>query len=205
MTEPATPGPDGRYEPYAARCADALVELASQRLTDDQDGDRACVVVHVPAGALVEGGTEPGAEIADGIPIPNEVARRIACDAYWQPALDRYERTIATSRRKRTIPASLRRAIRRRDRHCRFPGCDRRRGLQIHHMVHYADGGPTESWNLVSLCPYHHRFLHEHGWTVTGDPEQPEGLVFRAPDGRRLGGPRPRLRPEIRARVLQPA
>jgi hypothetical protein len=71
-------------------------------------------------------------------------------------------------------------------------------------MIHYADGGPTEAWNLIWVCPYHHRFLHEHAWTVTGDPERPDGLVFAAPDGRRFGGPSPRLRPDIRSRVLQP-
>jgi hypothetical protein len=112
MTEPATAGPDGQYEPYAARCADALVELASQRLADDHDGDRACVVVHVPAAALAKASTEPGAEIAEGISIANEVARRIACDASWQPVVDRYETIVAMARRKRAIAASLRRAIR---------------------------------------------------------------------------------------------
>jgi hypothetical protein len=57
----------------------------------------------------------------------------------------------------------------------------------------------------VLLCPHHHRFVHEHGWRIKGDPAEPDGIEFRAPDGRRLGGPRPPLRPDVRTRFLQRA
>ena len=98
----------------------------------------------------------------------------------------------------------MRRKVRHRDRHCRFPGCDRTRALHIHHIRHRADGGPTELWNLALLCPFHHRFVHEHGWRIIGDPADPDGLEFHAPDGRRLGGPRPPLRLDVRDRILKP-
>ncbi|HVE92248.1 MAG TPA: DUF222 domain-containing protein [Actinomycetota bacterium] len=42
---------------YEARCADALVQLASQDLSGASDADRACVVVHVDATASTRGDT----------------------------------------------------------------------------------------------------------------------------------------------------
>ncbi len=207
IAEPVTRDADGSYEPFDARCADALGELASQRLTDDVEPDRACLVVHTPATALVEGSTEPGAELAEGnIPIANETVRRLACDASLQLMVEtRDGEALAVGRRTRTVPAAMRRAVRRRDGHCRFPGCDRTRFLHVHHVIHHADGGVTELWNLVLLCPFHHRFVHEPHWKIKGDPAEPDGIEFHSPESRRLGGPRPPLRPDIRARILQPA
>lgn len=207
IAEPVTQDADGQYEPFDVRCADALGELASQRLVDDAEPDRACVVVHAPVAALIEGSTEPGAELAgDDVSIANETVRRLACDATLQPMFEAPDGSaVAAGRRTRTIPAAMRRRVMQRDRHCRFPGCDRTRGVQVHHAVHHADDGVTELWNLVLLCPQHHRFLHEHRWRIKGDPGRPDGLEFHAPDGRRLGGPLPPLRPDIRTRILEPA
>jgi hypothetical protein len=206
LAEPVTQDADGRYESFEARCADALGELVSQRLVDDSDPDRACLVVHAPAATLTEGSTAPGAELADVyIPIAIETLRRLACDATLQLMLETPDgAALATGRRTRTVPAAMRRAIRRRDRHCRFPGCNRVRFLHVHHVIHHADGGVTELWNLILLCPHHHRFVHEHGWRIKGDPAEPDGIEFHSPDGRRLGGPRPPLRPDVRTRFLQP-
>jgi hypothetical protein len=71
--------------------------------------------------------------------------------------------------------------LRSRDRGCRFPGCDHRRFLHAHHIHHWARGGPTSLENLVHLCSYHHRLVHEGGFRVerTGGG----GLRFRRPDG----------------------
>ena len=56
--------------------------------------------------------------------------------------------------------------------------------LHAHHRTHWADGGPTDLDNLILLCGYHHRFLHEHGWTIENDGyDKP---VFRKPDGQDL-------------------
>ena len=41
-----------------------------------------------------------------------------------------------------TIPVHLRRAVRKRDKHCRFPGCDLpAAGCEVHHITHRKDGG----------------------------------------------------------------
>lgn len=38
-------------------------------------------------------------------------------------------------------------------------------------MIHWADGGPTDLGNLVSLCGFHHRFVHAHGWDIEVRPD----------------------------------
>ena len=44
---------------------------------------------------------------------------------------------------------------------CRFPGCPNTRYLDGHHIQHWAHGGETKLSNLVSLCRFHHRQVHE--------------------------------------------
>jgi 5-methylcytosine-specific restriction endonuclease McrA len=57
--------------------------------------------------------------------------------------------------------------LRFRDQGCRFPGCDRPPAwTDGHHIIHWADGGPTELENLVSLCRPHHRAVHEQRWRI---------------------------------------
>jgi phosphohistidine phosphatase len=43
----------------------------------------------------------------------------------------------------------------------RFPGCSHTRYLDGHHIRHWADGGQTRLSNLVLLCRFHHRQVHE--------------------------------------------
>ncbi|MGH9224695.1 MAG: DUF222 domain-containing protein [Acidimicrobiales bacterium] len=173
------PDPEtGLYEPYEARAADALVELASGHLVAQASPDRATVVVHTDADGI--------AEIDGGPTIATETLRRMACDARVELVLHAADgRTVGVGRSRRTVPAWLVRQIRRRDQGCRFLGCERRRWAHAHHRVHWADGGPTDMGNLISLCPYHHRLVHERGWRIEGDPEGE--LTFIRPDGRPLG------------------
>ncbi|MDQ4143956.1 MAG: HNH endonuclease, partial [Actinomycetota bacterium] len=65
----------------------------------------------------------------------------------------------------RNIPAWLRRQVLHRDDHrCTFAGCDMRRFLQVHHIKPWP--GPTNLDNLVTLCHFHHKLVHEYGWSV---------------------------------------
>ena len=74
---------------------------------------------------------------------------------------------LSVGRATRTIPAHIRTALLLRDNGCRFPGCDRPPAwTDGHHIIHWADGGPTELDNLVSLCRRHHRAVHEQGWRI---------------------------------------
>jgi len=171
-----------------ARLADALSELASARLAADADADRATVVVHVDE--KVQSGSLP-----NGATVPFETARRLACDARIQEVVGSGGQTIGIGRTSRQVPGWLLRMLRERDGGCGFPGCGRMRWLHAHHIVHWADGGPTDADNLMLLCGYHHRLVHERGWTV-----EPRSHEFVRPDGRTYR-PRPEpLRPEIRGR-----
>ncbi|GGI09175.1 HNH endonuclease [Egicoccus halophilus] len=72
---------------------------------------------------------------------------------------------------------------------CRFPGCVSRRNLHVHHVLHWADGGPTERANLVTLCAFHHRHLHRlhdrgRPLRITVDPTGSH--TFRTVDGHHL-------------------
>ena len=88
---------------------------------------------------------------------------------------------VTVGRKTRTVPPSIRRALRSRDRGCRFPGCTHDRFTDAHHIQHWADGGETCAENLVLLCRRHHRLIHEGGFSI--EREDPNGLVFRRPDG----------------------
>lgn len=152
----------GSAEPRPARQAsnaEALIAVAEAALADadaDRPGDeRYQVVVHVDEGVLSHDG-EGGCALDDGSAIAPETARRLACDAS----------VVRNGRKTRAIPPTLRRALRARDRGCRFPGCENRRFLDAHHVHHWARGGPTTLGNLVLLCRRHHRLVHEGGYGV---------------------------------------
>ena len=78
----------------------------------------------------------------------------------------------------------LRRIVRARDGHCRFPGCGvEARRCQLDHVIRFPDG-PTTLDNLHSLCTTHHAFKHHSGWTVTMDPTG--DCTWTTPRGRTL-------------------
>ena len=140
------------------------------------------MLVHVDAAAL--SGTENGGrcELDDGAPLAAQTARRLACDASIVRLLERDGKPLRIGRKTRAIPPAVRRALRTRDRGCRFPGCTARRFIDAHHIEHWANGGTTDLENLVQLCSAHHRLLHEGGYGIrrrTGG-----GLTFLRTDGR---------------------
>jgi hypothetical protein len=112
------------------------------------------------------------------------VLRRLACDANLVLLATDGRLPIDLGRQQRRPSAAQRRALMFRDRSCRFPGCDAHRHLHAHHVVHWADDGPTDLANLVLVCGFHHRFVHEHGWTVT--PAATGTFRFAPPGGRAL-------------------
>jgi hypothetical protein len=165
------------------RRADALVALASRDIAEDQDADRATVVVHAGLDAL--GGDVGGCELEDGPVIHPQTARRLACDARLQVVVhDEHGEAVGIGRMSRTAPPWLVRQLRHRDRGCTFPGCESRSFLHAHHIEHWGRGGPTDLDNLVLVCTFHHKLVHEYGWRVELDlPAAPRW--FR-PGGRRF-------------------
>ena len=84
-----------------------------------------------------------------------------------------------------TIPVHLRRAITRRDPHCRFPGCHQPPAVcHAHHLVPRSEGGATSIGNLCLLCPFHHLIaVHRWGWKLVLNPDGTTAAV--SPDGDR--------------------
>ena len=86
-------------------------------------------------------------------------------------------------------PLERRRLSRPRDRTCRFPGCEARRFTQAHHLTFWSHGGKTELANLLLICSFHHRLVHEHGWKVARTRDgtlrwlRPGGVEYRAGPG----------------------
>ena len=75
---------------------------------------------------------------------------------------------LAYGHTRRTATPGLRRALTARDRGCAFPACTRPAAwCQAHHVIAWADGGPTNADNLVLLCGYHHREYAARGWVIT--------------------------------------
>ena len=175
--------------------ADALLLMAEALLAsgpvDRSGADSYQVVVHVDAAALSaaseasEAEAEGTCQLDDGSLLHPETARRLACDASVVRILERDGRPLSVGRRTRSIPPALRRALQSRDGCCRFPGCTQRRFLHAHHIEHWAHGGSTELTNLVHLCTYHHRLVHEGGYTLERAGRRGV-LRFRRPDGRPL-------------------
>ncbi|WP_433802772.1 HNH endonuclease signature motif containing protein [Actinomycetospora sp. CA-084318] len=106
--------------------------------------------------------------LGDSTWIRPDTARRLACDADLIPmVLGSKGEVLDVGRKTRAIPTATGRAVVRRDRHCAFPGCAKKaRHSEIHHIIHWGNGGHTEPDNLVCLCRYHHDLVHHGGWTV---------------------------------------
>ena len=94
---------------------------------------------------------------------------------------DHQGNVLDVGRRHRRPPPALRRAVRERDGcRCQYPGCNSRHA-DIHHIVPWAAGGPSELSNLTSFCEAHHVIVHEVGLLVArGDDGS---LTVDMPDG----------------------
>ena len=184
---PAMPGEEGACH-VDARRADALVMMASARIAEDPDPDRAMVVVHAGSGAPPAG---EGCELEGGGVIDRETARRLACTARLQLVVENAAGDpLRLGRITRKPSSAMIRAVRHRDRECTFPGCGIRRFAQAHHVVWWSRGGRTDIDNLVLVCHFHHKLVHEFGWRLT---RQGDGAVaWFHPDGTRYrAGPAP--------------
>jgi hypothetical protein len=173
---PHEAGPGGA----GARRADALVAVCSARLATDADPDRATIVVHTRVGEEV--GQIEGGGIAAA-----STLERLLCSARVETVHeDEHGRAIGVGRITRVPPAWLLRQVRYRDQGCRFPGCGARGFTQAHHIEFWRDGGRTDLDNLVTICSWHHKLVHEYGWWIKGGAEgelrwyRPEGTRYRA-------------------------
>lgn len=184
---PVMPGEEGTAH-MDARRADALVAVCSNRVASDADPDRATVVVHAPLDALASG--TGGFEVEGGGVLHPDTARRLLCHGRVQTVLeDRAGNAVRLGRVSREPSAAIVRQLRYRDRGCTFPGCGMRRFTQAHHIVWWRHGGRTDLDNLALVCSFHHKLVHELGWSI----RRTDGVIrWFHPDGRRYrAGPDP--------------
>jgi hypothetical protein len=132
-------------------------------------------------------------------------ARRIACCAGIQRVvLDPAGAVLDVGREFRTATPAQFAALIARDGGCAFPGCTRPPAWCIaHHIIHWADGGPTDLDNLVLLCGHHHTVAHHHGWDVRLGPDRLPDFYpppWVDPDQQ----PRRNTRPRYRHTIITP-
>lgn len=190
---PAMPGEDGG--PAAPeRRADALIALCTAGLAPDGEPARATVVIHARLDGLVQ--ATHGCEVEDGPAIAPAAAERLTCNARIQTVVeDARGEVVRLGRMRREPPGWMVRQLRHRDRGCVFPGCGSRAFTEAHHVVWWSRGGTTDLDNLVLTCSFHHRLVHEHGWSLSRTPGG-EVRWFRPGGERYRAGPSPRVRNE---------
>jgi Domain of unknown function (DUF222) len=178
---------------HSQRRVDAVGELAMHAMDQGTLPRRHSVKPHINLTVTLEGlKGELGAPPADlelSLPISTRTAERIACDCTMSRVLLADSMVIDVGRATRTVSAPTMRALRVRDKGCRFPGCDRQVNWSSpHHIICWARGGPGKLPNLVLLCYFHHRLVHEGGWQVIKSGREftffaPERVVMRRARG----------------------
>ncbi|MDQ3955408.1 MAG: HNH endonuclease, partial [Actinomycetota bacterium] len=123
------------------------------------------------------------AEIELGGVLHPEIVQRLCCDGRIQTVLeDKDGNAVGIGHASRKVPRWLRRQLRKRDRTCTFPGCERRWFLQAHHIRWWTQGGRTDLDNLALTCHHHHRLVHEGRWGVSLEKT---GVAWYRPNGKR--------------------
>jgi hypothetical protein len=175
--------------------ADGLVAVAESflagKVAGADDPEIYQVVVHAGVSAETPAAQAPvlgdpadpaRCHVEDGPAISVSTAQMLACTGAlsWMTHGDAGA-VLALGRRRRRPGSAIRRAARERDHgRCRFPGCESRR-TDLHHIQHWINGGRTDLDNLISLCPYHHKLVHDRGYTIAAPPGG--GFAFYHPDG----------------------
>jgi hypothetical protein len=140
--------------------------------------ERYQVVLHLDPATLSPRGQPGRSNLEDGTRVSAETSRRLCCDSSVVKVLRGPDgEVLDVGRRTRTIPPAIRRALEVRDGGCRWPGC----GLRFtaaHHVEHWAEGGDTRLGNLLLLCAFHHRKVHEGGWKALYNEKDDTALFF---------------------------
>jgi len=114
--------------------------------------------------------------------LPAQITDKVTCDGILQPVWHTAGAPVNVGRAQRIVPTRTRRLVEDRDRGCRFPGCTAT-NVECHHLIHWADGGTTDTWNLCCLCAFHHDSHHDGDFTITGNADDPAGLTFTSRGG----------------------
>jgi hypothetical protein len=160
---------------FGQKRADALSTMAEHYLASAEDGisalkggERCQVMLHVDVNTLQEHSDHCNCRLDQDNWLHPDTAKRLACDASLVTVLeDDKGKVLNIGRRSRIVPPHISRALATRDHNqCRFPGCSCTRYTDAHHIRHWADGGETSLDNLLTLCRFHHRALHQGELTI---------------------------------------
>lgn len=167
---------------------DAMLEVAHRSLdTVDSPArrDRFRTHIHID--------TSGAATDARGWTLPDAIRKYITCDGLLSPVFLDGSIPISVGRTQRMIPQRTRLLVLLRDQSCRVPGCNETHHLEVHHIIHWEDGGPTDTRNLIAVCPRHHRLHHRGELGISGDADVVGGVRFTNRHGRPIGntGARP--------------
>ncbi len=180
---PDVPGDERRTA--AERRADALVEISrfyiDYQPTNPARRRRPHLDIIVQAD-----GSRPAWTVDTGALIPTVDVHQFFCDgAIRRVVTDGHSVILDMGTLTRVVTTTMWLALAMRDRHCRFPGCDRpAHWCEAHHVWAWDDGGPTRLDNLVLLCSRHHHVVHKPGWSLKLLIENNAEVIVAAPDGR---------------------
>ena len=167
---------DGRDpRDHGVRMWDALIEACGRLQTTDHlphaHGTTARITLTMNVADLRDRLDARGL-LPSGDTLSAATVRRLACDAEIIPAvLGTHSQVLDVGHTSRLVTTGIWNALLLRDRHCAFPGCTRLPiACDAHHIVHWADGGPTSLDNLVLLCRKHHTLTHHTPWQIHIDP-----------------------------------
>ena len=179
MVQEMRPAKGQAWARYDQRAADALLVLCDEHDQPKTD-DTPQLVARKPRFHVEVPPTGP-ATIA-GIPLPDSVVEQLRAQAIIEPVLiDEDGTPLVHGRAFAALSPKITRAALLRDGHCRCGTCDRRHGLQIHHLWPRSWGGTDDISNLAAVCvggsTDHHPALVPHGpWLLLGNPNRPDGL-----------------------------
>ncbi|MGY1832895.1 DUF222 domain-containing protein [Geodermatophilus sp. SYSU D01180] len=191
--------PAGDDRTRAQRLGDALVQVADNALATGTlpilRGHRPQIAVRVDLDDLVDPHGSPNAgRLGSGATISAARARWLACDGTISRVVFGPAGTpLDLGREQRLMSRHIRRAAELRDGGCVFAGCGAPTWwCDVHHLIHWIDGGDTSLDNSALLCERHHTEAH-HGFRVE---RQPDGRwrTYR-PDGSEIATRPPLLVP----------
>ena len=179
--------PKGDLRTRSQQQADAFEQLCDKQLAAGNQPTlrtiKPHVVVRVDLDDLVDPSTGPAAaHLGFGATISAARARWLACDGnITRVVIGPEGQILDVGRTHRVVPPHLRRAVETRDGGCVFAGCDApSHWCDVHHIIHWADGGETSLENSGLLCERHHTKVH-HGFRIERLPDG-RWRTFR-PDG----------------------
>ena len=180
--EAAAPDTDRRISGVRTRWVDALVELVRRAAHAEESPARRD---RYRINLFLNPDDDQAVRWADRGGVPAWLAGKLTCDGAISPVFVADGKPAAVGRTQRIVPERTRRLVLYRDHHkCRIPWCERTRWLDVHHIEHWSDGGPTDPWNLVPACDRCHDAIHRGDLHVSGDADQPDGLTFTDRYGR---------------------